>query len=307
MGEQVQTILTVRVPRSSMAFSEAMVTHVIDGISRLTSVDFHQYKRSFVQRQIRRQVVKHRLNVVEEYEKLLLSGKWTAEALINGMTVNVTQFFRDPPLFELLMKDIFPLLWRRHQDRKEREFRIWVMGCSTGEEAYSVAIALHERARSGFSEYHAEKVRIFATDLDEVVVQQARRGEYKFADLSHLDTDLVERYFVPGEKYRVIPELRRQITFGQHDLLKAPFIHHLDMIFCRNVLIFMDRKAQEGIYGKVYDALDPEGVLVLGRAESPTRNHCNKGFVSLCRQNRVFQKVSAHGADENGAYKRSIE
>lgn len=303
MGEQVQAIIPVRAPRSSMVFSEAMITNVIDGISRLTSVDFHQYKRNFVQRQIRRQVVKHCLNVVEEYEKLLLSGKWTAEALINGMTVNVTQFFRDPTLFELLMEHIFPLLWNRHQSRRGHEFRIWIMGCSTGEEAYSVGMALHESVRSGFS---ADKVRIFATDLDEIVVHHARRGEYELADLNHLGPDLIQKYFLAGEKYRVIPELRRQITFGQHDLLRDPFIRHLDMIFCRNILIFLEREAQERICEMMYDSLNSGGVMVLGRAESLTKKYCNKGFVSLCRQNRVFQKVNAHGAGEDGVSKRSI-
>jgi len=302
MGEQEQTVVRVQALRSNTEVNEAMVTPIIDGISRLTSVDFHQYKRNFVQRQIRRQVVKRRLRTEENYQEQILAGQYTAEALINGMTVNVTRFFRDPPLFEFLMKNIFPLLWNRRRNRSEREFRIWIMGCSTGEEAYSVAMALHESVGSDLSK---DKVRIYATDLDEVVVHHARRGEYESADLSRLGPDFIERYFLAGEKVRVIPELRRQITFGRHDLLKDPFIRHLDMIFCRNVLIFLNREAQEGICEKMYDALNPGGVMVLGRAESPTKKYCNKGFVPLCRQNRVFQKIEPHG-EEKGLQGRSM-
>lgn len=274
--------------RSCKGPSDYTLSKLILELSDTTAVDFRQYKRGFLKRQIRRQVFNHRLTDSPEYLDRIRGGRYGPKELINHLNIHVTRFFRDPSLFQRLEREIFPSLWERHLERSNRELRIWIIGCSTGEEAYSVAIAFLESLQPDLS---LHPVQIFATDLDEIVVEEARKGEFPSGSVAHLAEGLLARYFLRAQdKYRVVPELRRLVTFGTHDLLKDSFIHHLDMIFCRNVLIFLNRQAQDEICEKLYQALDPGGILILGRAESPTRRFHHSGFTTFCRQNRVYEK-----------------
>ncbi len=263
------------------------LTDLLQRLSSKTSIDFHLYKTGYLQRQIRRQPTKHRLRSCREYCDLIESGNRTPRNLINDLTIHVTRFFRDPEVFEFLQEQVFPPLWARHWSFQNREFRIWIVGCSTGEEAYSVALSLLESVRPNLS---IHPIRIFATDVDEIVIEQARKGEYSPDALAHLPPAIRKRYFVPGKAGRIVPEVRKRIIFGRHDLLQGASINHLDLIFCRNVLIFLTSEAQEQIYRKFYEDLDPGGILVLGKAESPPASFRRKKLLTLSRKNRVYQK-----------------
>ncbi|NOY52601.1 MAG: protein-glutamate O-methyltransferase CheR [Deltaproteobacteria bacterium] len=254
-----------------------------------TSVDFHHYKEGYLQRQIRRQLTKNRLKNHREYSDLIERDDRTPQNLINNLTIHVTRFFRDPEVFVFLQEHVLPLLWKQHGSFRKREFRIWITGCSTGEEAYSVAISLLESVRPNLSTH---PVRIFATDVDEIVIAQARKGEYPPEALANLSTKIRKKYFLPGKVARIVPEVRKQIIFGRHDLLQGASINHLDLIFCRNVLIFLNSAAQEEIYRKFYENLNPEGILVLGKAESPPPHFRQKKLVTLSSRNRIYQKAT---------------
>ncbi len=267
--------------------TESEFTGLVRMISKRTSVDFLNYKKNFLKRRLHHQLMKYRLSSWEEYSELLAEGRIGSPELINDFTIHVTRFFRDPALFEYLNKRVFRRLWKRHLARGDREFRIWVMGCSTGEEAYSVAISLLEAVRPDLTR---DPIRIFATDLDEKAIEYARRGEYGSQWISGVKPELRKRYFLPGSRGKVVPRLRRMILFGRHDLLRNPSILHLDMVFCRNVLIFLDRSIQHSLYMKFYDSLKPGGILVMGRAESPTPHSRQGRFEPLSLANRVFRK-----------------
>ncbi len=265
----------------------ALLSNLLHRLSSETSLDFHHYKKGYLQRQIRRQLTKNRLNDCREYCDLIERGGRTAQSLINNLTIHVTRFFRDPEVFNYLQEQVLPSLWRRHISLEKREFRIWITGCSTGEEAYSVAIALFESVRPNLP---IHPIRIFATDVDEIVIQQARKGEYPLEALADLPAKIRRNYFLCGKAARVVPGVRKQIIFGRHDLLQGASINHLDLIVCRNVLIFLNSAAQERIYRKFYENLDPGGVLVLGKAESPPPRFRQGKLSTLSSGNRIYQK-----------------
>ncbi len=265
------------------------LTDLLRRLSSKTSVDFHLYKSGYLQRQIRRQLTKHRLQNCREYCELIENGDRTPKNLINDLTIHVTRFFRDPAVFDFLQQKVFRALWDRHWSSQTREFRVWIVGCSTGEEAYSVALSLLESIRPDLSTH---PIRIFATDVDEIVIEQARKGEYLPETLACLPPEVRKKYFTLGKVARIIPQVRKRIIFGRHDLLQGASINHLDLIFCRNVLIFLNSEAQKQIYRKFYENLNPGGVLVLGKAESPPAPFRRQKLLTLSRKNRIYQKKS---------------
>ena len=243
----------------------------IDVIRRITAQvqartghDFSQYKRSTLLRRIQRRMQIHGLSTLETYLDHLRQNSIEASALFNDILIGVTSFFRDRESWEKLETVVLPQILKG-KDSGDM-VRAWTIGCSTGEEAYGLAILLLESADR--LEIRPQ-IQVFASDLDENAIRRAREGLYPTAIEADVSPERLERFFTrEGEHYRVRPELRDAVLFTHHSVLRdAPF-SRLDLISCRNLLIYLERKIQDTVFDIFHYALKPGGYLFLGNSES---------------------------------------
>lgn len=227
-------------------------------------IDFSQYKPSTVSRRIDRRLLLNHSQNVEQYVRHLAENPPELNQLYKDLLIGVTQFFRDPDAFERLKMDVLPTLMESIAD--DREIRCWVACCATGEEAYSLAILFHEYATSQGRNLN---VRIFATDVHKASLDIASTGIYSEEQMTAVSAERRERYFtLKGEMFQVIPLLRKMVVFAPHDVLKdAPFTR-LDLITCRNMLIYLQPAAQKKVLSLFYFGLNTGGILFLGPSES---------------------------------------
>jgi two-component system CheB/CheR fusion protein len=207
--------------------------------------------------------------------------------LLKDLLISVTNFFRDKKPFEALEQDILPAIFR--DKNSEDEVRIWIAGCATGEEAYSLAILLAERT---WGVIDAPKVQLFATDIDEAAISVAREGVYTLNDAADVSPERLMRFFTKeGDSYRVIREIREMILFASHNFLKDPPFSRLDLVTCRNVLIYFNQTAQERVMETFHFALKPGGFLFLGSSESV--DGASDLYATVSRENHIFQARQA--------------
>lgn len=228
-------------------------------------IDFSQYKPSTVTRRVERRLLLNQSLDVEQYVKRLSEDPGELNQLYKDLLIGVTQFFRDREAFYRLAVDELPRLLSGIGE--DQEFRVWVAGCATGEEAYSLAILIHEQ----LAELPRQPiVRIFATDAHRASLDIASAGIYSAESLVAVSPQRCQQYFVQkGDAYQVVPQLRKMIVFAPHDLLKdAPFTR-LDLITCRNMLIYLQPGAQKKVLSLFHFGLKAGGVLFLGPSESP--------------------------------------
>ncbi|HJQ19282.1 MAG TPA: CheR family methyltransferase [Gemmatimonadaceae bacterium] len=224
-------------------------------------VDFTRYRKASVQRRIEKRMHELGVGTFPDYQSRLESDVAEMDALLKAGRVKVTSFFRDPDTWTFLADRALPALLGRAYD-----VRVWSAGCSSGEEAYTIAILLAEAL--GFDDFRA-RVTMYATDVDEEGLTSARSGVYSRAELADLPSTLRDKYFdFVGETYVVRNILRRQITFGRHDLTVDAPISDVDLLVCRNAVIYMDAKTQAAVLSNFHSALRPGGILVLGAAET---------------------------------------
>lgn len=228
-----------------------------------TGQDFELYKSGTLRRRVERRMALHAIVSFAEYLRLVKESKAEAEALANDLLINVTEFFRDPGAFERLEN----LMVGRFQSRRSDEpVRIWVAGCSTGEEAYSLGIVLLEQIAA--AQRHLA-LQIFATDIDDEALQIARAGVYAESSLAKVSTERLTRYFVQEDQhFRVVKPLREAVIFSHHDVLRDPPFSKMDLISCRNLLIYLKPDAQHQVLTLLNFALRDDGLLFLGSAES---------------------------------------
>lgn len=228
-------------------------------------IDFSQYKPGTVTRRIERRLLLNHSLDVDQYVELLSRNRDELNQLYKDLMIGVTQFFRDREAFHRLAVDELPRLLSETRD--DQEFRVWIAGCATGEEAYSLAINIHEQL---VMMNRKPVVRIFATDAHRASLDVASAGIYSAESLANVSLPRREQYFVQkGDAFQVIPQLRKMIVFAPHDLLKdAPFTR-LDLISCRNLLIYLQRGAQKKVLSLFHFGLKTGGVLFLGPSESP--------------------------------------
>lgn len=228
-------------------------------------IDFSQYKPSTVSRRIERRLLLNQSLDVQQYVEHLSENNGELNQLYKDLMIGVTQFFRDREAFHRLAVDELPRLLAGIRD--DQEFRVWIAGCATGEEAYSLAINIHEQLAMM---NRKPVVRIFATDAHRASLDVASAGIYSAEALANVSLQRREQYFVQkGDAFQVIPQLRKMIVFAPHDLLKdAPFTR-LDLISCRNLLIYLQRGAQKKVLSLFHFCLKTGGVLFLGPSESP--------------------------------------
>jgi two-component system, chemotaxis family, CheB/CheR fusion protein len=237
---------------------------VYDVLRPVSGVDFTHYKLPTVKRRLFRRMALHRMTEVGVYLGLLERDSNEARSLYQDLLIHVTRFFRDPDSFTGLARHVFPAIV---EDRPaDHPIRVWVSGCATGEEAYSVAIGLLEFLQKDRPD---TRVQIFATDVSESAIELARAGVYPASVEADVSPERLRLYFVRTDGgYRVTKSVRDLCVFARQDLTKDPPFSHLDLILCRNVLIYMDTALQKKLLSVFHYALNPGGFLMLGQAES---------------------------------------
>jgi two-component system CheB/CheR fusion protein len=225
--------------------------------------DFTGYKRQSLQRRIRRRMQAVKIFDFNDYRDFLEAHPYEFSKLFNTILINVTSFYRDWDAWTYLAEE---LLQRIISSKREGEsIRIWSAGCATGEEAYTVAMLMLEAI--GEADFK-DRVKIFATDIDDAALAHARRAIYTAKDVEVVPAEIKDRYFLnQGDAYVFRPNLRRFVTFGRHDLIQNMPISHLDLLICRNTLMYFNAETQAKILGGFNFALNDTGYLFLGRAE----------------------------------------
>ncbi|MCX7192057.1 MAG: PAS domain-containing protein [Proteobacteria bacterium] len=249
----------------------AVPAAVMSGMSRIlmqlrsaTGHDFSQYKKSTIGRRIERRMAMHDINSLEVYSRYLKEHPAEISKLFKELLINVTNFFRDPEAFDALRTEILPQMLKDKSE--DYVFRVWVAGCATGEEAYSIAILLTEY----MEEAHLErKVLLFATDLDDDAIAVARAGFYPPNIAQDMSAERLRRYFVKEEAgFRVKKSIREVVVFAIQNIIKDPPFTRLDLLSCRNVMIYLEPEVQSRLLPAFHYALKPGGVLFLSPSES---------------------------------------
>ncbi|KAA0875916.1 EAL domain-containing protein [Nitrincola tapanii] len=266
--------------------AESTVKQLLNLLKERCQVDFSGYKAGTLARRIRRRVVATNHQETQAYLRWVESHPEELELLSRDILISVTSFFRDKEAFLALKEKIKEICEARREDE---EIRVWVAGCASGEEAYSIAIL--------FAEVLGERVmyqpvQIFATDIDEDALNTARRGLYPAAALAALVPERLQKFFRPVHKhYEVSKRLRDMIVFARHNLVDDPPFLRLDLITCRNVLIYFDNSLQTRVFQRFHFALRDPGFLFLGRSESVAQ--AEHLFLAENRRERLFRKQGA--------------
>jgi two-component system CheB/CheR fusion protein len=246
------------------SLNEDALRELLTELRLRTGHDFVNYKRPTVLRRIGRRLAVHEVNDLESYLTLVRERPDELHTLLKDLLISVTHFFRDGSAFQALEARVVPQLFERKGP--DDQVRVWVAGCATGEEAYSIAMLLAEHAQSLPL---PPAIQIFATDIDAGSIAAARQGLYSLNDAADVPAERLHRFFAKeGGGYRVRPELRETILFSQHNVIKDPPFSHLDLVSCRNLLIYLNRAAQRRVLEVMHFALGPGRYLFLGSAES---------------------------------------
>jgi two-component system CheB/CheR fusion protein len=263
------------------AAGEKELREILVYLRTRTGRDFAYYKRATILRRISRRMQVNGIDELGEYLNFLRTHPGEAGALLQDLLISVTNFFRDRKAFDALEKRI-PDLFKGKGPNDA--VRVWVVACATGEEAYSIAMLLHEHA----SKMEASPViQVFATDLDDGVIQSAREGFYPNAIATDVSEERLRRFFTHEHQgYRIRREIRETVLFALHDLLKDSPFSRLDLISCRNLLIYLNREAQNRVFDIFHFALRPEGQLFLGTSESVEDE--NQLFSVLDKKSRLY-------------------
>ncbi|GAA1365765.1 CheR family methyltransferase [Streptomyces beijiangensis] len=251
--------------------------------------DFTGYKRSTLGRRIRRRMNEAGAQGFADYRDRLETDAEEFRTLFNSILINVTSIFRDADAWTLLRREVVPEVVARAGE--DNEIRVWSAGCSSGEEAFSLAIMFAEVL--GIEAY-LERVKIYATDVDEEALRDARAGQYTAKALEPLSAELRDKYFTPtGSTYTFRAELRRRVVFGRHDITRDAPISRLDLLVCRNTLMYFNVEAQTHIVDRFHFALREGGYLFLGKAEMLLNDA--ERFDSVSIRQRIFRRRPGGG------------
>src|SRR6267142_5699969 len=242
----------------------AKTVQILRLLHQSSGVDFSNYKAATLRRRIARRMALHKVETLPEYAEYLRDHPVELDALFQDILINVTSFFRDPETFELLKTRVFPGIAAEHTSSDA--IRMWVVGCSTGEEAYSLAIVFSEFMEQ---EGRTWPVQIFATDLNGTGIERARTGLYPKSVAERVSPERLRRYFYELDgKYRVAKAIRDMCVFAKHDVLDDPPFSRMDLISCRNLLIYLEPVLQQDLMPILHYALKPSGWLWLGASET---------------------------------------
>jgi two-component system, chemotaxis family, CheB/CheR fusion protein len=265
--------------------SDAAFQRLLEKLSESYNFDFREYKPASLARRIRQRMSQARAESFEAYARLLDERPDEHVALFNTILINVTGFFRDPEAWATLADEIIPRLVSEAGD--SRSLRLWSAGCASGEEPFSLAVLLAEHLGDRVGEY---QVKIYGSDVDEDALGAARQALYRTDQLKDVPDRLLERYFTrDGQLWRFRRDLRRWCIFGSHNLTQAPPLSHIDLLVCRNVLIYFNSALQDRILSRFHYAVRDGGFLFLGRSESLLAR--SRLFAPVHLKWRIFQRL----------------
>jgi two-component system CheB/CheR fusion protein len=271
----------------AIGLPEDQLKRIFELLRPVSGVDFRHYKLPTIRRRLLRRMALHRLTDIASYIKLLQSQPSEVRGLFEDLLIHVTRFFREPDSFEALKREVFPKLIE-HRD-PEQPVRLWVCGCATGEEAYSLAICLHEFLQENKSDL---RVQIFATDVSDTAIEHARAGIYAPSIAADVGETRLRRFFTHSDgNYRVSKAIRDSCVFARQDLTKDPPFSRIDLVMCRNVLIYMDAVLQKRLISLFHYALRLDGFLVLGPAETVGTQAAL--FAVTDKKHRIHRKKNA--------------
>ncbi|UYL09415.1 PAS domain-containing protein [Bdellovibrio sp. SKB1291214] len=286
MSQQIQEYITRQSQPARSNFSAEILRECLKFIQEKTGSDFSLYRPTTVVRRLQKRMGFLKIDHIEDYLKYLKDSSNEAHLLSQDLLISVTSFFRDRDAFDTLKKTLTELIYSK---RMPSEIRMWVAGCATGEEAYSIAMLMSDlldRLDKNFP------VKIFATDLDYEALLEARNGVYKKSEVANIPSEYLHRYFIPrdGEKFEVSKKLREMVLFARQDMIHNPPFVKLDFISCRNVLIYFEPELQKKVLDIFHYALGPSGILFLGKSES--LSSAATLFETLDKKSKVFRKLN---------------
>jgi two-component system CheB/CheR fusion protein len=247
-----------------VGIADAQMDELFELLRPIGGIDFRHYKPPTIRRRLLRRMALHRITAVDDYLRLLHDDAAEVRNLSQDLLIHVTRFFREPESFDAIAQQIFPSMIQGRPP--DQAIRVWVSGCATGEEAYSLAIVLTEFLQKNASDV---RVQIFATDVSDAAIELARGGFYPASIEADVSGDRLRRFFTKEDGgYRVTKMIRDLCVFARQDLTRDPPFSRLDLILCRNVLIYMDLVLQKKLLAIFHYALKPTGCLVLGHAET---------------------------------------
>lgn len=251
-------------------------------------LDIGNYKDKCIKRRIAVRIRARGCHSHEEYLNLLRSDERETDKLLNVLTINLTQFFRNIDVFEKIREIVLPALFSEKDGNKVEEIRIWSLGCSSGEEPYSLAIMLRENFKRDLS--HCS-LRIIATDFDKEMIKKGRDGIYHEKSMEEMPLALKEKYFNPlgNGLYLVDKKIRDMVTFKRKNVLDENIYQDMDLVVCRNMLIYFSREQQREVLLKLANSLKVGGYLVLGKAETLV-SESRKIFDTVCTRERIYKK-----------------
>ena len=236
-------------------------------ILQLAGIDLNSYKEKQMRRRINTLITKNNVKTYNDYVALIKKDKEKFDQFINFLTINVSEFYRNPDQWKILEGQVFPELIKKFG----KNLKIWSAACSTGDEPYSLVMALSRQVPLA-------NIKIIATDIDNQVLDTARMGLYNEKSIASVPDDLKKKYFTKvGSSYQISDEIKKRVEFKKHDLLKDPYPSGCNLIVCRNVVIYFTEEAKDVIYQKFHKALQPDGVLFIGSTEQ-IMNYRELGF-----------------------------
>lgn len=285
MREYSQRIILAEEPAGG--FSEAAFTRIRDILRSKRNFDIASYKDKYIKRRISIRLRATRAATLDDYCDLLLKSEEELELLLKGLTIHVSQFFRNRPTFEKLSDEVFPALFARLRAEGRERLTLWSAGCAGGEEPFTLALILAERFEDELKEF---KISIVATDIDGGILETAKRGIYGHERLQEAPFHLLERHFCRnGDKYCLSSVIREMVEFRRCDLFDTENHVESDLILCRNVLIYFERSEQERILRGLANALTHGGILILGKAETLVGD-MRRRFGTVCPVERIYTK-----------------
>lgn len=266
-------------------YSEGAFRVIRDILLEREGFDLDSYKDKCIQRRISFRIRTSGCRSAEEYIELLKKKEEEVKKLLNALTINVTEFFRNQTTFDKLKGIVFPDIFAAKGG--SGTVRIWSAGCASGEEPYTIAIIL----KDFFSEeLKRSNVEITATDVDEGILKKAAEGLYQRDKLVAMSPDLRVRYFKEdGDNYRISYDIKRMVSFRKEDIFQEGLHRDNDLIICRNLLIYFSREKQEWVLNEFWKGLNPGGFLILGRAEILV-GESRKLFLTVCPKERIYRK-----------------
>jgi two-component system CheB/CheR fusion protein len=275
-------------PEGEPSINDQQLQRIFRLLLPACGVNFSQYKTPTIIRRLYRRMAVLRMIDVDAYIGHLEQTPLEVVNLHNDLLIHVTRFFREPESFQIIARDVLPSF----ESASGHPLRMWVAGCATGEEAYSLAIIVRE-ALGGALEH--ERVQIFGTDVSDSAVSFARQGLYPATVADDISPQRLEQFFTKSDGgYQVTKVLRDMCVFARQDLTRDPPFSHLELICCRNVLIYMDSSLQRKLLSMFHYALKPEGFLVLGQAESI--GYHSDQFVLMDKKNKIYRKKAGSAA-----------